>query len=373
MNYGNENSHTGYVFSLRRWQIWAASFAFWTVYASLDTAGSFAILALRGQRATPADVFVWNFAEAYIWVLFTPVIWAITRRYGFTGKNWKKSLAVHVPLGLVMMLVIAFLLLASLDYLGWGDTLMPFRTRLLGLAFQDLPRYFVTVAVAQIILYYAVLRQHEADSNRLETRLAQAQLEILRSQLDPHFLFNTLNSIATLTRRDPDAAEQMTLKLSSLLRVSLDCNGTQEVPLRQELQFLQSYLDIQQTRFRDRLKILTAIDPSALPIPVPSMILQPLVENAIRHGIAKSAAPGKLQISASILDELLNIAIIDNGTGMEDNGEAAIEGFGLRNTRARLQQLYGKRHKFLIESDPGKGCRVTVSLPISTPPVSEVA
>jgi len=362
MSAGTKKSANRFLFSLRHWQIWAASFAFWTVYAFLDTAGSFAILGLRGQRVTATDVVVWNFAEAYVWVLFTPVIWAITRRYGFTGRNWKKSLAVHVPLGLLMMIVIAALLLAFLDYLGWGDILTPFRTRVFGLAFQDLPRYFVTVAVAQIVLYYASLREREAESAKLETRLAQAQLQILRAQIEPHFLFNTLNSIATLAMRDPNSAERMTLKLAGLLRVSLDCASSQEVPLKQELEFLENYLDIQQTRFCDRLRIRMSVDPHLLTVLVPSLILQPLVENALRHGIAKSILPGHIDITAARENGYVRIEIADNGIGY---GGAERDGLGLSNTRARLQQLYGNRHQFRINNIEGGGCRVTLTLPLS--------
>jgi len=349
-----------FLFSLRHWQIWAASLAFWTVYAILDTAGAFAVLALRGERVIP-DEIVWNFSEAYIWVLFTPVVWAITRRYGFTGKGWKKSLAAHVSFGVLVMMVTAALLLTLLDYLGWGDTLTPFPTRLLGLACQDLPRYFVTVAVAQIVLYYAEFREHEAESADFETRLAQAQLQILRSQIEPHFLFNTLNSIATLATRDPSSAERMTLKLAGLLRVSLDCASSQEVPLRHELELLQNYLDIQQTRFCDRLKIRTSVDPEVLSSAVPSLILQPLVENAIHHGIERSARPGQIDITAVRENGCIRIEVADNGVGY--GGEEG-NGLGLSNTRARLQQLYGQQHSFRIDNIDGGGCRVTLTLPL---------
>lgn len=361
MSSGNLKSTSRLLFSLRHWQIWAASFAFWTVYAILDTTGSFALLWLRRQRAIRADVIVWNLAEAYVWVLFTPVIWAITRRYEFTGRNWKKSLAVHVPLGLLMMTVIAGLLQGSLDLLGWGDILAPFGTRVVGLALQDLPRYFVTVAVAQIVLYYTTLREREAESAQLESRLAQAELQSLRAQIEPHFLFNTLNSIATLATRDPGSTERMTLKLAGLLRVSLDCAGCQEVPLKQELELLQNYLDIQQTRFCDRLKITISVEPDLLPVHVPSLILQPLVENAIHHGIEKSAVPGQIDITAARERGRIRIDIADNGVGY--GGEEGT-GLGLSNTRARLRQLYGDQHEFRIDNAESGGCRVSLALPL---------
>lgn len=349
-------------FSLRHWHIWAVSLAFWTVYATIDTAGSFAIFALRGQRVSSMDVIVWNFAEAYVWVVFTPVIWAITQRFEFTGKRWKESLAIHVLLGLAIMVFISWLFLTSMDSLDWGGILTPFPNRLMSLALQDLPRYFVTVAVAQMVLYYTASREHEAESAKLETSLAEARLQILRSQIEPHFLFNTLNSIAALATQDPSAAERMTLQLADLLRVSLDCARSQEIPLRQELEFLQSYLEIQQMRFRDRLTIHMNVAPDLLSVPVPSLILQPLVENAIRHGIAKSAGPGYIRITAARENGYIKLDIDDNGAGMCDGGELH-EGVGLSNTRARLKQLYGLRHRFRVECPDGRGWRVTLAVP----------
>lgn len=348
------------LFSLTRRKIWAISFVFWTVYASLDSAGSFALLALRGQKGiTLSDVLVWNFSEAYIWVLFTPVICAITAKWGFTGGGWKKSLLIHVATGLLIVTTGAWLLLLPSAYLA----IAPTRLRVVSLALQDLPRYFVTAAVTQIVLYYSTLREHEAESAQLEARLAQAQLENLQSQIQPHFLFNTLNSIATLTRKDPGSAERMTLQLAALLRVSLECVASQQIPLRQELAFLQNYLDIQRSRFPDRLFVSVNVDPCLLASLIPSLILQPLVENAIRHGIAKSAAAGYVHITAEREDGYMKIVIDDNGVGM-GSGQGR-DGVGLSNTRARLRQLYGEHHQFQIDSTEGKGCRVTLAVPLA--------
>jgi two-component system LytT family sensor kinase len=352
------------MFSLRRWQTWALSFLFWTIYAIIDSAGSLAFIELTGQKPVLRNVIIWNFSEAYIWVLFTPLIYAITLRYSFARESWRRSLAVQMGMSVLSVTTAAWILLRLTDVLRWGDISTPFYTRLLGLALQDLPRYFVTAAVAQIVAYYGTLREREAESASLEARLAQAQLEILRAQMEPHFLFNTLNSIATLTRKNPASAEEMTLQLATLLRTSLDCAGSQEVPLRQELEFLQPYLEIQQTRFRDRLTIRLNVDADILSASVPSLILQPLVENAIRHGIAKSAAPGYLGISARRENGSVRIEISDNGIGMRKLPEQEGEGFGLRNTRARLRQLYGNRQEFRIEGGPDGGCRVTLAIPL---------
>jgi len=349
------------IFSLTQRRIWAISLVFWTVYASLDSAGSFALLALRGQAGISlSDILVWNFAEAYIWVLFTPVILAITVRWGFSGSGWKKSLLIHVVAGLLMVTVGAWLLLLPSEYMG----IAPTHLRVLGLALQDLPRYFVTAALTEIVVYYTTLREREAESAKLEASLTQVQLENLQSQIQPHFLFNALNSIAALTRKDPGSAERMTLQLAALLRVSLDCVASQEIPLKQELEFLQNYLDIQQTRFRDRLSVSMEVDPDLLSSPVPSLILQPLVENSIRHGIAKSAAAGYVHITAARENGYMKIVIDDNGVGMTSGMGQGQDGVGLGNTRARLRQLYGEHHEFRIASIEGKGCQVTLALPL---------
>ena len=354
------------MFSLRRWQTWAFSFLFWTIYAIIDSAGSYAFLVLLGQKAVPGNIILWNFSEAYIWVLFTPLIYAITLRYSFSRESWQKSLAVHLGMSFLVVTAGAWLLLRLTDVLKWGDISTPFHTRLLGLALQDLPRYFVTAAVAQMVAYYGTLREREAESASLEVRLAQAQLEILRAQMEPHFLFNTLSSIATLTGKNPASAEEMTLQLAALLRTSLDCAGSQEIPLQQELDFLQPYLNIQRTRFQDRLTMRVNVEDSILSASVPSLILQPLVENAIRHGIAKSAGPGCVDISARRENGSLRIEISDNGIGMRKQMEPESEGFGLRNTRARLRQLYGSRQEFRVEAGPEGGCRVTLAIPLPT-------
>ncbi len=357
-----------FLFSLWQWQIWAVSLAFWTIYALLDSAGSFAILALRRQGYSWADVLVWNFAEAYVWVLLTPVICAITQKHGFFGKHWKRSLMVHIPAGIIMMVVSSWLLLAPMDYFGWSDILTPFRVRLSSLALQDLPRYFVTVAVAQIVLYYGTLRAREEESIKLEGKLAQAQLQTLRAQMEPHFLFNALNSIATLARKDPPSAERMTMQLAHLLRRSLDTRSCQKIPLQEELDFLQNYIDIQQARFHDRLTVHMSVDPSVLSTSVPSMILQPLVENAIQHGIANSAAPGELRITALNVNGCLEIEVADNGAGLINGTSPERYGFGLGNTRTRLRQIYGDHHQFRIEGAETGGCKVKLVLPKSGPP-----
>lgn len=351
--------------SLRWRHIWAISFAFWTVYAVLDSTGSFSILAMAEQTPSRWRVLAWNFGEAWVWVLVTPLIWAITRRYGFTAGRWKRSLVVHLATGWLVTNLCCGLIILMNTLAGWADTETPLYLRLFDFALADLPRYFITVAIVQIGLYYSALRSRELELAQLEADLAQAQLQILRSQLDPHFLFNTLNSIAALSIKDPKGAEAMTLQLSRLLRVSLESAASQRISLGEELEFLRNYIAIQQTRFGDRLTVDMDVDPKLLAEPVPSLVLQPLVENAIRHGIARSAAPGHIHIAAARDRDHLRIEIVDNGLGLQSHEPAQGEGMGLSNTRARLQRLYGEDYRFDLDNVAAGGCRVVLYLPLS--------
>ena len=198
---------------------------------------------------------------------------------------------------------------------------------------------------------------------RLETRLARAQLQSLKLQMHPHFLFNTLNSITTLITEDPLAAERMVTGLSELLRISLRTASEQEVPLERELEVLRHYLTIQEIRFQDRLSVALDIDPDTLPAMVPNLILQPLVENAIRHGIGPRATGGSIEVRATHVGEMLRLRVHDDGVGTPSEAMPVREGTGIGNTRARLGHLYGRHHRFEIGGAPGAGFTVVAEIP----------
>jgi LytS/YehU family sensor histidine kinase len=181
-------------------------------------------------------------------------------------------------------------------------------------------------------------------------------------QLNPHFLFNTLHAISALVHKDVEAADRMIARLSDLLRYALESTDAQEVPLRQELGFLNRYLEIEQTRFGDRLTVRLDIAPETLDALVPNLVLQPLVENAIRHGIEPRAKPGRIDLRARRENGRLKLEVCDNGVGLP-SGRIPEEGVGLSNTRARLQQLYGEGHCFELGDAPGGGLMVSVELP----------
>jgi LytS/YehU family sensor histidine kinase len=233
-----------------------------------------------------------------------------------------------------------------------------------------LATYFSLVGLGHAIAYWHEAEERALNAERLQTRLAEAQLQALQRQLQPHFLFNTLHTISSLMRSDVEAADVMIDRLSDLLRMSLRSNA-QEVSVKQEIEILQSYLAIEQTRFRDRLSVEIDVDPAVLDARVPHLLLQPLVENAVRHGIAPRARPGRVGIRAVRSGGQLQINVQDSGDGLPPDRLVAMnDGVGLGNTRARLAHLYGSAHSFSFANLPGGGFQVTVSLPFHLGPLA---
>jgi two-component system, LytTR family, sensor kinase len=227
--------------------------------------------------------------------------------------------------------------------------------------------YLFLVGLAHALAYRRESEQRALDTAQLETRLMEAQLQALQRQLHPHFLFNTLNTIAGLIRSDVEAADRMIDHLGDLLRMTLHTSSTQEVALTEELEVLRKYLAIEQTRFGSRLKVSLHIQSETLDAKVPNLLLQPLVENAIRHGIAPNARPGWIAIHASRTGDKLTIEIRDSGNGLPPERLMALNrGVGLDNTRARLERLYRSEYRFAFANVPG-GFSVTVSIPFRAP------
>ena len=237
--------------------------------------------------------------------------------------------------------------------------------------------YWAVVAFINARDYHRESQERELTAAQLQTQLAEAQLEALQRQLHPHFLFNTLNTIATLMHRDVHAADEMLVQLSDLLRLTLDRIGTQQVPLNDEVDFLRKYLEIEQRRFGDRLQFIIDVDPHVLDAPVPNLILQPLVENALRHGIGPKVAGGNVDVTARQEGSNLVMTVRDNGVGLSpDKLNAFHSGVGLSNTRSRLENLYGDRHRFEFQTPTNGGLLVTIVIPTghdpSRPPESRM-
>jgi LytS/YehU family sensor histidine kinase len=228
--------------------------------------------------------------------------------------------------------------------------------------------YFVIVAVYNAFAYYQMYHRQKSATSELQARLAEAELAALKMQLQPHFLFNTLNAISVLMTEDVEKANQMLVRLSELLRLTLESSGRQQVILKQELEFLECYLEIERIRFADRLQTHLDVEPAVLDALVPNLILQPLVENAIRHGIASRVQGGRLDVHARRRNGKLELEIRDNGPGaLEDGTESDPQGgIGLANCRARLAQLYGNEHRFEYGKSPEGGYSVVLTLPLRT-------
>ncbi len=248
-----------------------------------------------------------------------------------------------------------------------------FRNLLVSYTLSDIFKYWILVLGYLGWHYYKAYRERERQAAALATELVQARLQALRMQINPHFLFNTLNTISALIHENPDAADRMIVRLSELFRRTLDRGDVQEVPLREELEFLRSYLEIEQMRFPDRLNVTFDIEPKTHEFLVPHLILQPLVENALRHGIMPREEAGHVEISARVVDgQHLELKVRDNGNGLPAaNGSPGREGIGLKNVRSRLAQLYSSAQEFAIGNAPGGGVEARVRIPCCTIPRSQ--
>lgn len=306
--------------------------------------------------------------EWYLWAALTPGILWLGRRAPLTGRPWWRAALVHLP---VSAAVAALHMITVLSVLWMIEpptdpelTITAYFLRVFFRWFHvEMLIYWSILGFGAAFDFYRELRARELESSRLEAQLAQARLRALEMQLHPHFLFNTLNAITALIRTgDNPSAVRMIAGLSELLRLALDRSNEQEVPLREELDFLERYLAIERVRFRDRLRVETDVDPEALDVRVPSLVLQPLVENAVRHGIARSATAGLVRIEAARDGDALRIRVIDDGPG-PSRGEGSTDGVGLRNTRARLDQLYGGAHRFELRSAGTGGTVAELTLP----------
>jgi LytS/YehU family sensor histidine kinase len=223
--------------------------------------------------------------------------------------------------------------------------------------------------------YYRRFREGQVKTLQLEAQLSQAQLQALKMQLHPHFLFNTLHSISALLNKDPESARKMITRLGDFLRLTLENSGSQEVTLQKEMEFLSCYLEIERIRFQDRLRTRIDVAQQALDAKVPNLLLQPIVENAIRHGIAPRSTPGLIEIEAKQRNGTLRIQVRDNGPGLpahRTSENLLKRGLGLANTETRLERLYGSDHLFDLSNNPEGGLVVTMEIPFNTATATSV-
>ena len=357
-----------------RWVKWGAVFGFWCFFGFLSALQSYIGARSEGMDHSLVRMSIWQLLGWGFWGLMTPPILWLGHRFPLGRGRWARALLAH----LTAFAVFAAAHMAFFTYItkvirpyDTMTTERPFWDSFVGrLTYQshlELLIYLATLGVGYAFGYYNKYRERESRASQLEAQLAQAQLQALRMQLHPHFLFNTLNGIAGLVRDQKNKqAVDMIAGLSDLLRYTLENAGKQEVPLREELDFLELYLDIQQMRFSDRLAVRMEVAPETLDALVPSLILQPLVENAIRHGVAGRASAGTVGVTAELEYGLLRIKVYDDGPGLREDWtpEATGGGIGLANTRARLEQLYGVRHGFTVRNRERGGVEATLAIPL---------
>ncbi|HEY2971818.1 MAG TPA: histidine kinase [Pyrinomonadaceae bacterium] len=358
------------------WLKWATILGVWAVLGIIYAGPIYIEVRAEGMNHPASRVFSWGILTWCAWAPLTPVMVWLARRYSLVGSAWKRNVLVHLPAFLIIsaahsaVATVVTLTVKPFDHMGSSpDAFWPrFISRMQGAFGSDLLVYGAVIGVCYAFDYYRKYRQREFLASQLEAQLAQAQLDSLRTQLHPHFLFNTLNGIVGLVRDNKnDAAVNMLVGLSDLLRRALEHSTQQEVELNEEISFLQLYLSIQQMRFSDRLEIEIDIDPNTACALVPSMILQPLAENALRHGIGRSVASGVVGISSHIENGFLKLIVFDNGAGLPENWQLKTSGgIGLANTAARLQQLYGENHRMEVRNRTEKGVEVVIVIPFRT-------
>jgi two-component system LytT family sensor kinase len=331
--------------------------------------GYFSSMVFRPATSNPAAVgwpqqLVFALGTAWIWALLTPLVLWLTRGASLINAARHRSLVLYLLVGTGFFL--------TSGVLEWGlgvATGMSTRDQLWTTLMSEsvetrLLAFLAIVALSWSARYFALYRTRHLHASDLEARLAKTHLQVLKMQLQPHFLFNTLNAIAELVHTDPEAADQMITRLGRLLRLSLDHAGHQVVPLRQEVDFLRVYIEIEQVRFQDRLEIVWDLAFETLDAAVPTLLLQPVLENAVRHGVTPMAGRGRIVISSRHEADDLILEIRDNGRGLPD-ADAFREGVGLRNIRERVDQLYGSRAHFSLIPVLGGGTLVTLRFPFS--------
>jgi two-component system, LytTR family, sensor kinase len=356
------------------WQVLLAICAVYAVFASVVSVGFTAVYGLSRWTLKPDTTAIFPFLvliNLVVWVgyaLWMPAIFWLGRRFPFDRREWKRALAVHVPASIVITSLHLLMVATWRFYLQgvrggdpvWVTTVADAFFRSVD---QELPVYWALVGLQHALDYSRQAREREVRAARLEARLIESQLQALQQQLHPHFLFNTLHAISTLVHRDPDKADLMIERLSDLLRITLRKVGVQEVELAEELEYLRAYLDIEQVHFGSRLRVEYRIDAAAMDVLVPTLILQPLVENAIRHGLEPMARPGTLGIEAQAEGDTLWLRILDDGAGFAPNWQRT-EGVGLANTRSRLERLYGQQAALTIRDNPGGGVVIDIHIPL---------
>ena len=337
---------------------------------------------VSAARNRPID-WQWDvyheFIYALTWAAFTPLVLAAGRRWPLGGGSWRKTIVPHLghmallaPAQIVTSDVAHYLGLVILGQQPAGTFWTFFAGLGGGIVWGTLTGflyYWLILGIQAAFIYQRMYREERIAAAQLEGRLTEARLEALRLQLHPHFLFNTLNAISAFVEADPGRARRMIARLGELLRRTLSGGAAAELPLSRELDLLAPYLEIQRIRFGDRLSIEIDVPDGAGDALIPALMLQPLVENAVEHGVKHTAEAAQVRLSAKRLEDRLRVEIADNGPGPSSGAE----GVGLANTRARLAGLYGDAHRLELRPLETGGTVVTIELPFRSVPATETS
>jgi signal transduction histidine kinase len=356
---------------------WIGIASIWFSFGLIDALETVFVMRSEGMHHSWLILFAVVMFSWLPWVVATPLILRLSRKFPLVKPTsiltWLLHISACAATGIVSSAWTSCLYFFFNPYLESYP--LPYM-QLWFVRFYNglLTDFFLYAAI--LTLNYALdsrarLAFRDAEAARLNEQLVKAQLDALRQQIEPHFLFNTLNSVAGLVREGRnDSAISMIAELSDLLRRMLDDSARQQVPLQEEMAFAQKYLDIQKMRFADRLQLSVDIPDELYPAQVPSLILQPMVENAIKHGIAKKAQGGTIRIAASRLNGMLTLSVCNDGPSLPAEWETTLPGIGISNVRTRLKTLYGDVFDLSMRNQTAGGVEVSVSLPFVVLPPS---
>ncbi len=357
----------------RRWIDGAVIVFFWSLIALIILAQD-AFDPRSGNQGLREGEVLQTFLEYAVWAAITPFIFWMTARFTLERYGWLRTVPLYIVVGIIVAVVADFM-----DHLFWNTLVSGVPPRSLSLldflsgfhVLSEFTLYVILLLAGFVRFYFLRYQENQKEAALLQAHLAEARLQTLRMQINPHFLFNTLHVISDNFEENPRNARRMIARLSEMLRYTFEETGAREVTLGQELQFLDGYLDIQRFRFEDKLSVTQEIAPDVRDALVPNLILQPLVENAIKHGVSQLEGPGRIELRAWREDDTLHLMVCDNGPGLApppggDGAYKTSNGVGLQNTRERLKALYGTNQHFALAPAPGGGVIAHLSLPFHT-------
>jgi two-component system, LytTR family, sensor kinase len=347
-------------------------FVGWTAWGLVSANQMYVGLAARGRPIPAAEALTVQMTQAYLWAVATVVIFWLARRFPLAPGKLLAPLAVHVFAGIILSLARIGVMVGLSQ---WTEPHRP--TDFASFFYMQfhiyLLFYVLLLGIAWAVYYHARYREREQAAEQLAAGLSEARLQALKMQLHPHFLFNTLNAISALIPQEAQPARRMVARLGDLLRTALEQEDTQEVSLREELEFLEPYLEIEQTRLGDRLRVEFQVESEALDARVPHLVLQPLVENAIRHGVAPRSAPGAVRIAASLDGSSLILHVRNTGDASPGGSTGEPGGRGLVNVRSRMEHLYGADQELTAGPAGPDEWVTTIRIPFRpSPPVGPV-